>query len=191
MEVLKPAEPTEPKNLFEEMGGMPTMKLIAYQLTNNMKAHPKLTHFFHYSQVQMHFKRLSHYFAFLTGGEEEWIGRSLEDAHRGRFITAEHFRIFIEILQQTLIDVKIPEILHERFIFLLQDMRNSVVIQSEQCLGYYEQLNFKSKFDLILSNFLTLLAKDDHFEEYFTKNMMIRHMIHSIITVFFSKTFCG
>jgi truncated hemoglobin YjbI len=76
----------QPKNLFEEMGGMDQMKLIVMTLIGKTKHDPVLGPFFHYTESSLYSRRLAHFFAHLTGATDEWIGKPIDEAHRGRFI---------------------------------------------------------------------------------------------------------
>lgn len=92
----------QPKNLFEEMGGMEQMKLIVNTLIAKNKANKSVGPFFCYTEAQLYSRRLAHFFAHLTGATDEWIGKPIDEAHRGKFIRSEHFDQFIRYTDESL-----------------------------------------------------------------------------------------
>ena len=52
----------------------------------------------------------------------------------------------------------------------------------------WQKLNYKNKFEALVSTFVEKLAKDPLFSNYFSANIMMKHMIHSIVTAFFAQT---
>lgn len=74
------------KTLFDEIGGMDVIKAVVAPLAEMLKADPKLAPFFQYTDSGLFARRLSHFYAHLSGGSEEWIGKPVDQAHQGRFI---------------------------------------------------------------------------------------------------------
>jgi truncated hemoglobin YjbI len=68
------------------MGGMDQMKAVVNTLITKIKSDPQLEPFFHYTEASLYSRRLAHFFAHITGATDEWIGRPIDEAHRGRFI---------------------------------------------------------------------------------------------------------
>jgi hypothetical protein len=46
---------------------------------------------------------MSKFLAYLAGGHEEWMGQSIDEAHMGRFITYEHYDVFLDLMRKSLI----------------------------------------------------------------------------------------
>ncbi len=84
-----------PKNLYEEMGGMETLKAAVFSLLELLRADETLSHFFHYTDSTLFTRRIAHFFAHIGGATEEWIGKPVDEAHHGRFIKHEHFDLFL------------------------------------------------------------------------------------------------
>ena len=75
-----------------------------------------------------------------------------------------------------------------RFMELIEKMRFHIVIQDEQDLPLWEKINYAGRFDPLVSTFVDKLARDALFSEYFAENMMMKHMIHQIVTTFFAHS---
>jgi hemoglobin len=89
-------------SLFEELGGMNGMKVIVHNVMELVMQDPNLAHHFHYTDMEIHNKRLAHYFAHITGGSEEWIGKPLNEVHCGMFIDQALFKQFFECIRSAL-----------------------------------------------------------------------------------------
>jgi len=61
---------------------------------------------------------LSKFLAYLAGSHEEWMGQSIDEAHMGRFITSDHYDVFIELIKRSMVINNIPEEseTHQKFI---------------------------------------------------------------------------
>lgn len=75
-----------------------------------------------------------------------------------------------------------------RFIELIEKIRFLIVFQDEVDLPLWEKINYAGRFDPLVSTFVDKLARDSLFSEYFAENMMMKHMIHQIVTTFFAQT---
>lgn len=69
---------SKPKTLFDEVGGMEVIKAVVSPLADMLKADPKLAPYFQYTDSWLFARRLSHFFAHLAGGSEEWIGKPVD-----------------------------------------------------------------------------------------------------------------
>ena len=57
------------------------------------------------------------------------MGQSIDEAHAGRFITYEHYDLFIELLKRSMIDNGIPESspVYSKFVDALMMVKNLIV----------------------------------------------------------------
>jgi hypothetical protein len=60
------------------------------------------------------------------------------------------------------------------------------VFEEELSLSLWEKLNYRNKFEPLVSTFVEKLARDPLFSSYFGQNIMMKHMIHSIVMAFFA-----
>ena len=79
----------------EEIGGPERIKALTLTLFDLIKADPRLSHFFHYTDIKKHACRIGQFLTYLAGGHEDWVGLSVDMAHAGRFISEEHFDLFM------------------------------------------------------------------------------------------------
>lgn len=180
-----------PKNLFEEMGDMETLKAAVFSLLELCRADERLSHFFHYTDSTLFTRRIAHFFAHLGGATEEWIGKPVDEAHHGRFIRHEHFDLFLTYTEQALLLNGINDLCIPRFMELLKRTRPLIVFDEEQDLTFWQKLDYRNKFDALVNHYVEKLALDSLFSEYFSQNIMMKHMIHSIVTGFFAQSCQG
>ena len=72
---------------------------------------------------------MSRFLAYLAGGHEEWMGRGLDEAHIGRFISSEHYDVFLDLIRKSLIVNNFLETseIHQKFIEALAMLKELVV----------------------------------------------------------------
>jgi truncated hemoglobin YjbI len=88
----------------------------------------RISHYFHYTDPKKHADRLSRFLAYLAGGHEEWMGCGIDEAHIGRFISSEHYDVFLDLIRKSLIINNIPETseIHQKFIEALTMLKELV-----------------------------------------------------------------
>ena len=64
----------------------------------------KLKPFFDSTPMELHVKRFAYYLSYMTGGQQEWIGKSLKQAHKGRCIKEYHFDVMAHYLKEALVE---------------------------------------------------------------------------------------
>lgn len=115
------------------------------------------------------------------------MGQSIDEAHMGRFITSEHYDIFIDLIKKAMIQNNVSEQteVHQKFLQALMMVKDLVVQQSEQNLSLHQKLAYKGKLDEIMTVFSRRLSSDPTFREYFAQNIMMQQLIHSMVVNFF------
>lgn len=68
----------------------------------------KLKPFFDSTPMELHVKRFAYYISYMTGGQQEWIGKSLKQAHKGRGIKEYHFDIMKRYFKESLDEADPP-----------------------------------------------------------------------------------
>lgn len=137
---------------------------------------PRLSHFFSFTGTSKHAHRLAAFLTYLTGGHDEWVGPSIDHAHAGRFISEEHFELFVLYFKQAMVVNKIPDVnsIHDRFVEALMMTKNLIVFQEEQGLSFFQQITYQGRFDKIMITFADLLSRDPLFIDFFKQNIMIK-----------------
>lgn len=69
---------------------------------------------------------------------------------------------------------------------ILVQTRSLIVFEEENSFTLWEKLNYRDRFEPLVTSFVDKLAKDPLFSSYFEANIMMKHMIHSIVTAFFA-----
>lgn len=110
---------------------MDVIKAVVTPLADMLKADPQISPYFHYSDSWLFARRLSHFYAHLAGGSEEWIGKPVEQAHQGRFITNEHFDVLLNHTEHCFRANNVKESCIVRFMELIEKMRFLIVFQEE------------------------------------------------------------
>lgn len=93
--------------IIERMGGTPVLENVVRTFVKLLKESPRIGYFFTevggYRTREIEFTR--HFTALLcelAGGDCEYEGRTMKQAHRGMDISAKHVRIFLKVLSQAL-----------------------------------------------------------------------------------------
>ena len=72
------------------------------------------------------------------------MGISIDMAHVGRFISEEHFDLFMIYFKQALVLNQLPDTngIHSRFLDAIMMCKNLIVLEGEQGLSFFQQLNY-------------------------------------------------
>lgn len=85
-DLMQPATTT---TLFQEMGGMEKFKEIARRTMEGVGSHQDIGRGFKFADRVLHEKRLALYLAHLAGNNQEWLGKNMKEAHKGKCISNE------------------------------------------------------------------------------------------------------
>ena len=93
--------------IIERIGGTPVLENVVRTFLKLLKESPRIGYFFAdvtgYKTREIEFHR--HFLALLcelSGGDCEYEGQTMKQAHRGMDISAKHVRIFIKLLGQAM-----------------------------------------------------------------------------------------
>ena len=87
--------------------------------------------------------------------------------------------MFIKHTDESLREHKIAEVFHKRFMDILVQTRSLIVCEEENQFTLWENLNYRNKFEPLVTSFVEKLAKDPLFSSYFEANIMMKHMMCS------------
>lgn len=120
---------TEPErdNLYERIGGAPTVERLVVDFYNRVLADPHLAPFFEDTDRAKLERMQREFFSAALGGPIRYDGLSLSHAHHGRGIGRRHFARFVDYLLASLRGVGIDEEAASRVIARIDTYADDVV----------------------------------------------------------------
>jgi hemoglobin len=121
---------SEKTTLFDEVGGLGTLRKVHKVFYDKVYAHPWLKHFFVGHNQQAIEDRQTSFMAQKMGGDVEYWGKEPKMAHRQMYITQELFDVRHQLLKQSLAEVGVPKALSKRWLKIDYAFRRKVVKDS-------------------------------------------------------------
>jgi len=126
------AADTEPKSLYQRLGGMPAVRAVVDDLVARILDDGRVNRWFAHAasspETAAAYKaKLADFVCQATGGPCKYTGMDMEAAHKGRGITEEAFGAVVEDLNATLAKLKVPEKEQKQLLGLLGPLKAAVV----------------------------------------------------------------
>jgi hemoglobin len=128
------AADTEPKTLYQRLGGMPAVRAVVDDLVARILADTRVNRWFAHAAsspetAAAYKSKLADFVCQATGGPCKYAGMDMEAAHKGRGITKEAFGAVVEDLTATLARLNVPEKEQKQLLALLAPLKGAVVQQ--------------------------------------------------------------
>ena len=115
------------KKLYDRLGGLPTIRLIADDFVARVGSDTRINRFFKDSNVALVKERFTHLFCELSGGPCTYLGADMKNSHSGMGIGNADFDAVIEDATATLDKFKVSGREKDEFLALLRPMRKDIV----------------------------------------------------------------
>jgi hemoglobin len=109
---LLQAQQTNPKSLYQRLGGYDAISNFVDTAFPRVASHPKLERFFKGHSTDSQYRQRQLIIELLcreTGGTCVYTGRAMKNVHVGLQITEEDWKIFIDVISGALKDLKVPK----------------------------------------------------------------------------------
>ena len=126
----KPAVPTTNGSLFEQMGGQNTVDTLIDKFFDKVLADQRVSLFFEDVDTERLRNKEKSYWASALGEESQYMGKTLEEAHRGlldKGLNETHFEAMIELFNQTLCEMEIPGPLVQKICQIALSTRDQIL----------------------------------------------------------------
>ena len=122
------------RELFDQLGGFPTLKKVHKTFYDKLYAHPWLKGFFKDLEQELIESQQTYFMASIMGGPQQYMGKYPVKAHMHLYITDEMFKIRQNILRESIQEHHISDDLAEQWINKDYAFYNVVVKDSlEDC----------------------------------------------------------
>ncbi len=124
-----PAPPPPPPSLAQRLGGREAIATVVHSFVEKVLADRRIKRFFRRVNRENLETALSDQLCHLGGGECQYGGRTMEEAHHGMHLTDAHFDAFIEDLTAALDEAHVADAEKNELLGLVGPMRAQVVGQ--------------------------------------------------------------
>ena len=131
---LTAQQASQQETLYARMGGYDGIARLVDRAFPRVAAHPQLRRFFqgHSRDSQMRQRqRIVDILCAATGGPCLYTGAPMPSVHRGLGITADDWRVFMQIISTALVDLKVPDKARRDFIELFERRFRAEVVETE------------------------------------------------------------
>jgi len=116
--------------LFEDVGGLPTLRKVHKIFYDKIYAHPWIGKFFTGHRQEAIEARQTSFMAEKMGGDVTYYGKDMKMAHRRMFITQELFNLRSQLLRQSLHEAGVPDKLANRWLKIDRAFSSQIVKDS-------------------------------------------------------------
>jgi hemoglobin len=113
--------------LYERLGGRPMIEEALDEFLPMVGFDPRFNFFFVNADGELFLTLLADLIGSLTGGPEEYTGRSMQDVHAGLGIAREHFDALIEDLEEALGRLSVPDQQKQELLAILGPMDVDII----------------------------------------------------------------
>ncbi|MBI2893279.1 MAG: group 1 truncated hemoglobin [Deltaproteobacteria bacterium] len=124
-----PAPPPPPPSLAQRLGGREAIAAVVHGFAEKVLADRRIKRFFRRVNRESFETAMTDHLCHLGGGECQYNGRSMEEAHHGMHLTDAHFDALIEDLTAALDEAHIADAEKNELLGLVGPMRAQVVGQ--------------------------------------------------------------
>jgi hemoglobin len=118
------------QNLFDAIGGLPTLKKVHKIFYDKVYAHPWIGQFFIGHSQEAIENRQTSFMAEKMGGSIEYFGREMELTHEAMYITEELFCLRQTLLDESLREAGLAKNLRERWLRIDGAFKKKIVKDS-------------------------------------------------------------
>jgi two-component system, chemotaxis family, sensor kinase CheA len=133
----KPAAPSINRSLFERMGGQNTIDALIDKFFDKVLVDKRVKIFFEGVDTERLRNKEKSYWAFALGGESQYTGKALGEAHRAlldKGLADKHFEAMIEIFNTTLCEMDIPDDLVQEACQTALSTRDEILGKAQEAL---------------------------------------------------------
>lgn len=117
-------------NVFEKIGGMPSVEAAVDRFYDYMLEDDRVKHFFTDVDMDKQRRHQKAFIAYALGADTPWTGKSLREAHKHLNLTDEAFDATAENLGKALIDLKVPDELIADVSAIVESTRQEILNKS-------------------------------------------------------------
>ncbi len=121
--------PSHVATLFTQIGGMQTIEPLVQKLVVRLKQHQQIVFLFEKTNEEDFQALLIAQICMETGGNCQYTGLSMPEAHSGMAINTREFDIFVDVLIKTMTDVGISYTHQNKLLAIFAPMRKDVIDQ--------------------------------------------------------------
>ena len=121
------AAPAPERSLYERIGGLPAIEAMVDHTIELLSADPRVSGRFEDVSVPRLRRQLIDLVCLRTGGPCSYAGKSMSDAHEGRFIRADEFDALVEDVSRSLDYLRVPARERSELLSLLTQMKAAVI----------------------------------------------------------------
>jgi hemoglobin len=123
-----PASPPAPeRSLYERIGGLAAIEAMVDHTIELLSADPRVSRRFEDASVPRLRRQLIDLVCLRTGGPCAYTGKSMSDAHEGRFIRADEFDALVEDVARSLDYLSVPARERSELLAMLVQMKSAVI----------------------------------------------------------------
>lgn len=120
---------TEKPSLYEQIGGRPVLEKIMKDSVALFKTDPRIAKFFEETDSEVLVYHLTEQVCYLAGGGCEYLGRSMEESHKGMGVKDADFVALVEDFQVAVRKAGLTFEQENKLVALLAPMRPAIVNQ--------------------------------------------------------------
>ena len=120
---------TEKKSLYQQIGGHAVLEGIMKNTVSLIKQDPRIAKYFEKTDSEVLAYHLTEQVCQLSGGECEYLGRSMEESHKGMGVTDAAFVALVEDFQIAVRQAGLTFEQENKLVALLAPMRPVIVNQ--------------------------------------------------------------
>lgn len=117
-------------SLFERIGGVPVLTVVVSELVDNASTHPKLAHAFKGIRLSTLKESVVNQLCVLSGGDCNYEGETMYNAHHDLKVTTAQFEIFVQLLRDAL-NQHVGEREKNELLKILAPMKRVIVYQQK------------------------------------------------------------
>jgi hemoglobin len=117
-------------NLFERIGGEPTVEAAVNKFYDKFIEQPEITQFFNQIRLPAQIDKMRNFITLSLTGNTQYSREAIRQAHAPlveRGLNDKHFDLFVSIMNETLVELDIPKELIEEFVQISEDYRDDVL----------------------------------------------------------------
>ncbi|MGX5200911.1 group I truncated hemoglobin [Aliikangiella sp. IMCC44632] len=118
--------------LYNKIGGASAVEAAVHIFYQKFLEHPEITAYFEDIDMFRQEQKLRDFLTMVLKNVNSYSPQRIRDAHApsvGNGLNDKHFDIFINIMEETLLELNIPEIYVEEFTYIAESFRKDVLLK--------------------------------------------------------------